>query len=205
MILSIPARILCAAILVLAPTVASAEGFYVKLFGGASDLRGANTTLGGATGRASFYTGFIAGGAVGYAYAGLPIRAELEYAYRTSDATGLPAGIGTGDNFASTALMVNGIYDFQGTGGWRPYVGFGVGLLTEVDLDLTAPAGEYSDTGVPACQILLGAEYALNDLTSLYGEFRYLDAGSVDLAGPGGLLRTDYSSADLLLGVSFRF
>lgn len=205
MILPNPARILCAATLALVPAVASAEGFYVKLFGGASDLRGTNATLGGATGRASFDTGFIAGGAVGYAYAGMPIRAELEFAYRSSDVAGLPAGIGTGDNFASTALMVNGIYDFQGTGGWRPYVGLGVGVLTEVDLDLTAPVGEYSDTGVPAFQILLGTEYALNDRTSLYGEFRYLDAGSVDLAGPGGVLRTDYSSADLLFGVSFRF
>ena len=135
----------------------------------------------------------------------MPIRAELEFAYRSSDVAGLPAGIGTGDNFAWTALMVNGIYDFQGTGGWRPYVGLGVGVLTEVDLDLTAPVGEYSDIGVPAFQILLGTEYALNDRTSLYGEFRYLDAGSVDLAGQGGLLRTDYSSADLLFGVSFRF
>ena len=205
MILTIPARILCAATLALVPAFASAEGFYVKLFGGASDLRGANATLGAATGRASFDTGFIAGGAVGYAYAGLPIRAELEYAYRSSDIAGLPAGIGTGDNFASTAFMVNGIYDFRGAGGWRPYVGLGVGVLTEVDLDLTAPVGEYSDTSVPAFQVMLGAEYALNDTTSLYGEFRYLDAGSVDLAGPGGILRTDYSSADLVLGVSFRF
>lgn len=205
MINSLSLRALCAAFLSLTPVAASADGFYAKLFGGASDLRGATATLGATTGPARFDSGFFAGGAIGYDYPDSPFRAELEFAYRTGDVAGLPAGIGTGDNFASTAIMVNGLYMFPGSGGWSPYVGLGLGALTEVDLDLAAPAAEYSASGIFAYQLILGVEIPISDRASLFGEVRYLDAGRVDMTGPGGTLAVDYTTTDLGVGVSFRF
>lgn len=198
-------RAVSAAILSLTPAVASAEGFYAKLFGAASDLSGTTAALGADSGPATFDAGFLAGGAIGYAYPGSNLRAEVEYAYRTGDVAGLPAGIGPGDNFASTAIMVNGHYVFSGTAGWSPYVGLGLGALTEIDLDLTTPEAEYSARGVLAYQLMLGVEVALSERASLFGELRHLDAGRVDMTGPGGALSADYATTDLGVGLSFRF
>ncbi len=199
-------RCLCVLVPTLAPGLAAADGnWYVKLFGGASAINSETLTLGGVSGTGSYDTGFLAGGAVGYDYAGSPFRSEIEYAYRTRDAGSLPAGIGTGGDLASTSLMVNGYYDFDTGTGWTPYIGVGIGAATEIDFDVTGGAGEFSDTGVFAAQIMAGVEYALSDRASLYGEIRYFDAGSVDLAGTGGTLKTDYSTVDAVIGVSFSF
>ena len=198
-------RALCAAGLSLIPAVALADGFYAKLFGGASDLRATTATLGADRGPATLDAGLFAGGAIGYAYPGSALRAEVEYAYRTGDVAGLPAAIGSGDNFASTAIMVNGHYVFPGTAGWSPYAGLGLGALTEVDLDLTAPEAEYSARGVLAYQLILGVELAISDRARLFGELRYLDAGRVDMTGPGGVLSADYATTDLGVGLSLLF
>lgn len=188
------------------PGVASADGqFYAKIFGGASALSSETLTLGGASGKARFDTGYLAGGAIGYDYANSPFRTELEYTYRTGDTKTMPASIGTGGDFASTSFMLNAYYDFDTGSAWTPYLGIGIGAATEIDYDVAGGAGEFSDSGVFAAQIMAGASYAINDRTSIYGELRYFDASSVDLTGTGGTLSTSYSTVDLALGVAFAF
>ena len=108
-----------APVLTLLASAASAEegGFYLKIFGGASNLD--DTSVSGAfAGDASFGSGFSTGAAFGYDYGTGPWRTELEFAYRTSDADTFAGGV-TGD-FASTSLMLNGYYDFASTGALTP-------------------------------------------------------------------------------------
>ena len=199
-------RGLSAFVLALSPTIAVADGqFYYKLFGGASAISSETLTLGAASGEGDYDTGFLVGGAIGYDYANSPFRSEIEYTYRTGDAKTLPAAIGTGGDFASTSLMINGYYDFDTGTAWTPYVGIGVGAMTEVDFDVEGGAGEFSDSGVFAVQVMAGASYALSDRASLYGELRYFDAGSIDMTGGGGTLSTDYNTIDVLAGISFTF
>ncbi|MEM7630438.1 MAG: outer membrane beta-barrel protein [Pseudomonadota bacterium] len=186
---------------------AQADGsYYVKLFGGASDLRSDTLSFGGAVSDATFDTGVVAGGAFGYDYAGSPWRAEVEYAYRSSDVTPA-ASFGTGGDFASTALMVNGIYTFSTPGAVQPYVGVGLGFLTEVDLDIDAgpAAGEYEDSGVFAAQVIVGAAYPVSDRVDLYGELRYFTAGSQTLDGAAGAIEADYDSFDAIIGLTITF
>ena len=66
--------------------------------------------------------------------------------------------------------------------------------------------GEYSDRGLFAWQLIVGADYAISDSLSLFGEARYFAAETPTLDGPGGArLSAEYNTIDLLSGVAFRF
>ena len=181
-----------------------AGGFYVEAFGGAS-LLGDTDVTGAVGGAASFSAGPVTGAAVGYDYADSPFRSELEFAYRSGDADPF-AGGATGD-FASTTVMVNGYYDFSATGPVTPYVGAGVGYVTEIDFDLTGGAapGGYNDTGGAAFQAMAGATYAVTDSFGISGELRYFTAGSRTLTSPAGSITADYATLEAVIGLSFRF
>lgn len=184
-----------------------AEGFYLKVYGGGSSLSDTDITISGlgSDSDVGFGSGTIAGGGVGYAYAGLPVSAEIEWTYRSGESR---AGATVGGDFASTSLMLNGVWTFGRGDRFSPYVGAGLGAITEIDFDVPTglAAGEYSDRGGLAVQAFAGISYAVTERFSAFGEVRYFDAGSVTLSGSGGAtLDADYSAIDLLAGVSFRF
>lgn len=193
-----------AVLLVLAagPAAAQDTAYYAKLFGGFSSLQGSSADLGGSSQLLSYDGGSIYGGAFGYDYGDRPFRAELEFSYRTDEAKGAVGG-----DYASTTFIVNGYYLFS-RGTLTPYAGLGLGYVTEVDFDVTSGpgTGEYSDRGLFAWQLIFGADYAISDSLSLFGEARYFAAETATLDGPGGVtLSADYDTIDLLAGVSFRF
>ncbi|MEM7295481.1 MAG: outer membrane beta-barrel protein [Pseudomonadota bacterium] len=180
-------------------------GYYVELFGGSSSI--ADTALSGAVvGTSGFGGGQAFGGAVGYAYGGTPLRAELEYTYRNGEADGA-AGV-TGD-YASTIVALNGYYDFRPIGGAGvvPYIGAGFGYITEIDFDVAGGAapGEYSERGGFGYQLMLGAAYPVSDRWSLTAEVRYFDAGSQTLTSTTGSLSAEYQTLDIALGTALRF
>lgn len=154
-------------------------------------------------------------GLIGGAAAGINInenwRAELEYMYRSNDVddfggSGIDADSG---DFASVAIMANAAYRFGATDQTlRPYVGVGVGVIEEIDFDVEGgdDAGEFSDRGAFAFQLMAGADYRLSEFWSVGAELRYFDAGSVTLDGDGGReLDADYRLTSLLLGVRYSF
>jgi opacity protein-like surface antigen len=191
----------------LSGTAAQAQdraGVYVEAFGGASMLR--DTDIGGAVaGAATFGTGPVVGGALGYDTADLWFRPEIEFAYRSGDADSL-AGGASGD-FASTTLMLNAYHDFDRVGTFTPYIGIGAGYVTEIDFDIAGGAapGEYSDRGGFAWQAMAGAGYAVTDRIGLSGELRYFDAGSRTLADPARRITADHATVELVLGARYRF
>jgi opacity protein-like surface antigen len=184
------------------PATAQDTAYYTKLFGGFSSLQGDSADLGGASQSLSYDGGAVYGGAFGYDYGDRPFRAELEFAYRSDEATGTIGG-----DYASTTFMLNGYYLFS-RGPVTPYAGLGIGYVTEIDFDVTSGPGigEYNDRGLLAWQLVLGADYAVTDTLSLFGEARYFASESPTLEGPGGAtLSADYDSFDLLAGLAFRF
>ncbi|MFN5999202.1 MAG: outer membrane protein [Paracoccaceae bacterium] len=185
------------------PAAAQDAGYYAKVFGGLSDLQGNSATLGGAAQSVSYGSGAIYGGAFGYDYGDRPFRAELEFSYRTGEATG-----SIGGDYASTTFLLNGYYVFAGSGAFKPYVGLGLGYVTEIDFDVTSGAsiGEYSDRRLFAAQAMLGADYSLSERLSLFGELRYFTTETPELSGPGGaILSADYETFDLIAGVTLKF
>ena len=189
------------------PLVAAGPaGFYLKAFGGVSALSSSDIEIGGGTdSETSFSTGSIAGGAFGYGYGTSPWSAEIEFAYRTGDSKG---GATDGGDFASTAVMLNGVWNAPSSGKLTPYLGAGIGYVTEIDFDVVsgANAGEYSDRGGVAGQIFAGVSYAVTEQFSAFGEVRYFDAGSRTLDGPGGAtIGADYATLDAIIGIGYSF
>jgi opacity protein-like surface antigen len=203
-------KLLCFA-LVLVGTPAAAEdpgGFYLRAFGGLSGLQRSDVTVGGSTAPLSFSALTLAGGAIGYNYGDSPWRSEIEFAYRSSEANNLAAGLGSTGEYASTSIMLNGRYTFQTSGAFQPYVGAGVGYVTEIDFDLGGGpnAGEYSDRGLLAGQMIIGADMDLGGNWALFGEARYFVTESPTLKNASGAtLSADYRSLDLLAGITYSF
>jgi opacity protein-like surface antigen len=190
-------------LLAASPAAAQDPGLYVRLFGGSSGLQGNSATLGGAGLGLGYDAGALYGGAFGYDYGDRPFRAELEFAYRSGEASG-----GLSGDYASTTFMLNGYYLLSREGRATPYAGLGLGYVSEIDFDVTSgpDAGEYSDRGLLAWQAVLGLDYAVSDRLSVFGELRYFQTETPTLAGPGGTpLSADYDTVDFLAGLSISF
>lgn len=198
-LLAAPLAILCAT----TATAQDAASLYLEAFGGLSRLSGTDLSFDAIENDTGFDAGLVAGGAVGYDFANSPFRAELEFIYRSADGSDVEG------DFASTTLALNGYYDFPEIGsGIRPYVGAGIGAITEIDYDVTdgATAGEYSDRGGALGQAMVGLSYDLSSALTLSGELRYFDAGSRTLSRDGGgTVEADYSGAELTVGLAYRF
>jgi opacity protein-like surface antigen len=187
-----------------AATAQDSGGFTLRAFGGLSDLQGTDISLRGLTSAGSFSSSTIAGGAVGYDYPDSPWRSEIEFAYRSSEASGKVTG-----DYASTSIMVNGRYSFPTTGPVTPYVGAGLGFITEIDFDVTSQpnAGQYNDRGGLAGQIMLGADWSLNETWTLFGEVRYFTTADTPTLKnkAGDTLKASYRSTDVVVGVTYNF
>ncbi len=188
-------------------TPAAADGYYLKAFGGASMLGDSDLSITGVGSEADlgFSSGVLAGAAVGYAYPGRNVAAEIEWAYRSGDSD--DGSLAEGGDLASTALMLNGIWTLGSAGALQPYLGAGIGYITEVDFDVPSgtAAGEYSDRGGFAFQLIGGASYPISERASVFGEIRYFDAGSLSLSSDTATLDVDYSTLDLGFGLTFNF
>ncbi len=182
-------------------------GFYLKGFVGASSLQDGSATVDRTDSPLTYGAGVASGGAVGYDFANSSWRAELEFIWRTAAVQNLPADTGTGGDYASTSLMLNGFYRIETRAELTPYVGAGVGYLTEIDFDIEGRSGrEFSASGQLAYQVMAGAEYAVNDNLSIFGEARYFGTETATLSdAAGNTLRADYRGIDLLTGVTWSF
>ena len=195
------------AALIASSSAALAEGFYLKAFGGVSTIGDTDVTLstGGTDTNVSFGSGTTFGGSFGYRYPGTSLAAEVEFTYRSGDSD---MGATAGGDFASTALMVNAVYTLGQTGAITPYVGGGLGVITEIDFDVPGGGGEteYNARSGLAGQIFVGASYAITTRTSVFGELRYFDGGARTLAtDSGATLDADYSTTYILFGARLQF
>ncbi len=206
---------LIAASLMLAGPMARAAtqdgGLYLNFFGGFSGLSGGDLIQSGATSKGDYDAGTMFGIALGKRL-NQDWAIEAEWFYRSneiSSVTGGPFnGVSNGD-FASTNLMFNAIYSLHAGDRWNLYCGLGVGLMQEIDIDMTilGVEQEFSENWVPAAQLILGASYPINATFSATVEVRYHHASSPSLEATGGGagIEADYSGYSTLLGLRYSF
>ncbi len=184
---------------------------YLNFFGGISGLSSGDLIQSGATSKGKYDGGAIVGIALGKQL-NQDWAIEAEWFYRSneiSSVTGGPFNGASNGDFASTNLMFNAIYNFQANDRWKLYCGLGVGLMQEIDIDMTilGVEQEFSENWVPAAQLILGAAYPINASFSATIEVRYHYASSPDLeaasGGPG--IQADYSGYSTLLGLRYSF
>ena len=181
----------------LLPVAASAvdkSGPYVAFSGHAAFTEDSDTSIGGTPINSEFDTGFGIGTALGYDFAGAPVRLEGEMVYRNNEVTvssPLVPGFAPSDTVDSIAYMANAYYDIQTNSNITPYVGVGAGM---VDID-----GEET---VFAYQAMLGAAVDVNDRSEIYGGYRFFDSEGLDAGGGAEL---DYRSHSAEVGYRLRF
>jgi len=189
-------------------------GLYVSAYGGSSSLASTSlsesrTSLPTLTGQAAFGSGSAFGGAWGYRY-GNGWAAELAWDYRSHAVKRIGSTPVTGD-FASTTAFVNGYYRFQKVGSVRPFVGAGLGYVTEMDMDLSRNGAtqEYTRRGGLAVQAVVGGEVDVTDRWSVSADLRWSRMGSKSFtstdaqAALGG--QPKYQPTSIQLGVTYRF
>jgi outer membrane protein W len=159
------------------------SGLYVSAYGGSSSLASTSltesrTSLSTLTGKGSFGSGSGLGGAFGYRY-GNGWAAELAWDYRSLEIKRL-GGSPVVRDFASTTAFINGYYRFEKLGIVRPFVGAGLGYVTEMDMDLNRDGSEqeYSRRGGVAVQAIVGGEMELTDQWSVSTDLRWSEMGS---------------------------
>jgi outer membrane protein W len=152
---------------------------------------------------------YIPNGRSGYRY-GNGWAAELAWDYRSHDLKRID-GVTVSGDFASTTAFLNGYYRFQKVGAVRPFVGAGVGYVTEIDMDLSRGGSEqeYSRRGGLATQAIVGGEVDLSDRWSVSADLRWTQMGSGTFkstnpdASLGG--KPKYQPTSLNVGVTYRF
>jgi len=165
---------------------------------------------------------FAAGAAVGYAFE-MPLRAELEYTYRTQfHHEKNPTNNGSHDVNVDTqtqTLMVNGYYDFHNGTGCTPFLSAGIGWARH-----TTDAPAYPATGgMPlyrsveqtvdrfAWSLGAGLAFDLTEAMTLDVQYRHLDLGRGEWqnhaasTGDTGYFRADLTSNEVLFGLRYAF
>ena len=175
----------------LSATAAAAQdsSWYVRGDVGAnlqSEINGANRVKGD--------SGWTVSGAVGREIAD-GFRAEGEVLYLDSNAK----HSGTGD-LKTVAGLLNGYYDFNRQGAWRPFVGAGVGIA-QVKVDGGPSSGD--DTGF-AYQFKVGVAHPINDRLSGELAYRYLGVNGVEFGSPLNRVRGDFSTQAVTVGLRYK-
>jgi OmpA-OmpF porin, OOP family len=194
-----------AALLAAAPFAAQAQtplqpgGFYIAAEGGANWIFSTSSTstfnfagpsaFGTISGNsnATFNTGWVAGGALGYDFIGL--RVEAEGVYRENTGTLAVGGLSAGFNFNEVAIMGNVYYDFLAGSAIVPYIGGGLGVafLNAGALGQTRQSTQFAYQGI------LGVGWNIDQTFRLNLEGRYYGTTAPYFNNQGSLGGTAYS------------
>lgn len=156
-------------------------------------------------------SGFTAGLGLGYQFSKQWL-VELAWEYRTNDSeVTLPDGdTFTDGNYASNLFFLNGIYQFNTSSPWSPYLGAGISWAQEIDIDLERDGMEqsFSGDGEFGYQVFAGTNYALSENWAAQFEVRYGSIGDIPLEAegtPGRITGLDYKTTTVQLGLAYRF
>ncbi len=193
------------------------SGWFVRPFIGASqmsDLSADTRNLGSLDGSASLDldSGFNAGIGIGYRY-NPRVAVEVAWDYRSNDSSVVLADdseFSSGD-YASNMFYLNGFYFPEvASEKWSPYLGAGLSVMQEIDLDLESNGNEtsLSGSGDVGYQLFAGVDYRINRDWSLGAELRYGSTTGIDLDGEGNngqFKDLDYEPTTVQIGLTYQF
>lgn len=182
------------------------------------------SVLGGDQSDNNFGLGLALGMDLGYYY-DLPVRLELEYAYRSKAKFGEGPSAVYSDGLTYTAshnfevkahsVMVNAFYDFNNQSVFTPYIGGGLGLAylstdyhSRISNGLSGAINTSNNDWNFAWNVGGGVTYHFSDSMALDLGYRYVDLGS---AGSGSSSVNNYVGSSSLdytaheIGLALRF
>lgn len=183
--------LLAAAVAALVATGAQAEGWHASILGGPTWTP--HLSVGG--GSATTDTGFNAGGRLGYDLndCGLPsgFSLDTDLFYTQSSFNTFPSS-----RVSSLSFMENLTYKMDTGMGFGVYGGGGIGAVRTM---LTTPTIDDGST-VLGWQALGGVEFPFTPNTTMFAEYRYLNAHDVNIGGVTGIGNT---SNNVSVGIKF--
>lgn len=195
----------------------SGDRWSIKPYVGISqmgDISGDFTNIDGLSGDidVELDSGFTAGLAAAYRY-NANYSAEIGWEYRSNDSETTLADTSVFDdgNYASNIFYLNGYYHFSPRGNWEPYLGAGLVLVQELDLDLERGGTELSLTsdGDVGFQFFGGATYRWTENWLINTELRIGSVTGIELEGESGTTGSidelDYQTRTFQLGLSYQF
>lgn len=201
-----------AVMMMIGPSVASAQNVYAALRGGPAWTSSTDSGPAGSEDSTTFNTGFTASTALGYAFR-FGLRAEGEFAFLYAPLK-TEGGVDVDGSVKNYLMMANAYYDLRlaALGPIKPYIGFGLGaarvnddheifvnslgILEDVDKWRTAFA----------YQARVGIGYDVNKLLDLSIGYRYLHVDGGDYTNRGMNINVGAQNNHLLeLGIAFKF
>jgi opacity protein-like surface antigen len=157
--------------------------FYAKALGGANFLQ--NTTING--NKASYQTGYIVGGSLGYCWRRYSLRLEGEYAYRRNGISKIDfitEGSSNNGHFRASSFMANLLWDLPvcswGCTLWniRPFIGGGIGCdLQKMHASNSRIVFNQNWTRL-SWQLMAGLAYPIFRNTEITLEYKFHEGGS---------------------------
>lgn len=161
----------------------------------------------GASGEVDYDLDWVGAVAVGYGF-GNGVRFEGELSRRRNDADDF-SGVPLSGRTEATGFMANLLYDFNVSKKFMPYIGVGVGAaVIEADKVSPIPAADRvnDDDTTFAWQAIVGVSIPIADQLDLFADYRYFDAGDVELTSDAGArIDTEYAAHSAMIGIRFRF
>lgn len=157
--------------------------FYAKIFGGANFLQ--NTTING--NKASYETGYVASGALGFCWRYYGLRLEGEYAFRRNDIDKIhfnSQGFSKHGHFQTSSYMANLLWDFPlcawGCKFWKlqPFIGAGIGADLQQMYSSNSLVHFSQKWTRFSWQAMTGLSYPIFHNTVLSVEYKFHEGGS---------------------------
>ena len=187
--------LIVAAVLAAGPAMAQTddyvpfEGFYIAGGGGAIWALSSNPGV-------TTYTGWLAGGKIGYDFLGPRVDLEVGYG-RIGNNVFFPGSAVSGSS-GQLNVMANAYYDFMPLQRFSPYVGAGAGVAF---VDSNQPLGSTQF----AWQAMVGALYHIDSSWAVGIEARYMGTTNPSISTPAGTVYSQNQTIAALVGIAFKF
>ena len=165
------------------------EGFYIGAGGGLVFPPASNPGV-------TTYTGWLAGGKIGYDFLGPRVDLEVGYG-RIGNNVFFPGSAVSGSS-GQLNVMANAYYDFMPMERLNPYIGAGLGIAF-VDSNQSLGSTQF------AWQAMLGLQYHIDSSWTVGVEGRYMGTTNPSINTPTGTVYSQNQTIAALAGIAYKF
>jgi outer membrane protein W len=152
--------------------------------------------------------GYTTGISLGYNFTE-NITAEVGWEYKTNDITLKNNSVKSTGDYASNFIYLNGIYNVSTKSRFKPYLGLGISLIQEIDLDFgDGNNTSYSESGNVGFQGIVGLDFNFSQRWALNWEAKYVTFSEFDMKNETDddqLNKLKYNPFIFNIGIKYRF
>jgi len=186
--------------------------FYVKPYGGFIGIQDMDLQLTTSTTTSPVNVesgfGYTAGISAGY-FITEKISTELGFEYKSNSITTFVDNVEDNGDYASNFIYLNAFYNFRSGQLFNPYIGIGLSLIEEIDIDLNSnDTASFSDSGNIGFQGIAGLDFNFSEKWALNFEMKYVTFSDFDMEEElsDRMLRgLSYNPFIVNIGVKYRF